>query len=428
LAIDEGKIVKIAKFSNLPSASTKVDLKGLITLPGLIDSHVHLRDQNLVYKESFFTGTASAANGGVTSVIDMPNNEPVTSDVTTLKNRMKKAEDNILVNVAFNSAFPSNFDEISQIVRVGAVGFKLYMSNNVGSIDYERDDVLVAAFLEAKKNNVPVAVHAEDKKVIDQQKKDIDNVEMDVVRAYVKSHPPEAEDKAIQRIIKLTQRTDVSVHFCHLSSALGLKSVMSAKKMGLPVTCEVTPHNLLLSSDQYQNKGTLAITDPPLRSQEDVNALWSGLKNGFIDIIASDHAPHTIAEKTANSIQKLKPGIPGLETSLPLLLNQINKGHLSLGEFVRLTAENPARIFSLIKRGFISEGNWADLVVVDMKRKHKIDSSAFLSKAHYSPFDGLQVKGKPVKTFVNGNLVMDDGEIVAHVGSGCIIGSSCSTI
>jgi dihydroorotase len=357
----------------------------------------------------------------------MPNNNPVTSDGFALKKRMSDAEGNILVNVGFNSAFPSNLEDISEIVKAGAVGFKLYLSSNVGELDGENDDVLIAAFLEAKKNGVPVAVHAEDREIIDNQKKEIEKVNSNIISAYVTCHPPEAEDKAIQRIVKLTQQTGVSTHFCHLSSALGLKSVTSAKKMGLPITCEVTPHNLLLSADNYQRSGTLALTDPPLRPQKDVNALWNGLKNGFIDIIASDHAPHALDEKNVDSIQNLKPGIPGLETTLPLLLNQINQGRLSLKEFVKLTAEKPAKIFSLDNRGSISEGNWADLVVVDLKREHKIDSSAFYSKAKYSPFDGMQVIGKPMKTFVNGELVMDDGKIVVPLGTGSIIRKSNSS-
>jgi len=239
--------------------------------------------------------------------------------------------------------------------------------------------------------------------------------------AYVQAHPPEAEAQSIQRIIQLVKKSGVQVHFCHVSSALGLNAVLMAKKTGLPVTCEVTPHNLFLSSEQYRRSGIFALTDPPLRTREDVSALWSALKRGFIDVIASDHAPHAFEEKNVDSVWEAKPGIPGLETTLSLLLTRVNEGRLSLAELVRLTAEEPARIFHLSKRGFLEEGNWADLVVVDMKREHEIDSSVFFSKAKYSPFDGMQVKGKTVKTFVNGRLVMDEGEIVAESGTGQIV-------
>ncbi|HUS87831.1 MAG TPA: dihydroorotase family protein, partial [Desulfosporosinus sp.] len=367
LAIDDGKIVKIAKETNLPPASTKMNLKGHITLPGLIDSHVHLRDQQLAYKEDFFTGTAAAAAGGVTLVVDMPNNKPVTMDSFSLKERMKMAEKQVLVNVAFNSAFPNRLEEIAEVVKAGAVGFKVYLSNRIGGIDVDDDELLFAAFREAAEKDVPVAVHAEDRKIIEERRREMEAAGRNDMEAYVKAHPPEAEAQSIQRIIRLVKKSGVQVHFCHVSSALGLNAVLMAKKAGLPVTCEVTPHNLLLSSEQYRRSGFFALTDPPLRTREDVSALWSALKRGFIDVVASDHAPHAFEEKTVESVWEAKPGIPGLETTLSLLLTRVNEGRLSFAELVRLTAEEPARIFHLSKRGFLEEGNWADLVVVDMK-------------------------------------------------------------
>jgi len=421
LAIDNGKIVKIAKNTNLPPASTKINLKGHITLPGIIDSHVHLRDQQLAYKEDFVTGTAAAAAGGVTSVIDMPNNKPVTLDSFSLKERMKLAEKRVLVNVGFNSAFPKNVEEISEVVKAGAVGFKVYLSNRIGGIDVDDDELLFAAFKEAKENGVPVAVHAEDKKILEERRRELTAAGQSDTAAYVKAHPPEAEAQSIQRIIRLVKRSGVHVHFCHISSVLGLDAVLKAKKAGLPVTCEVTPHNLLLSSKQYKRSEFFALTNPPLRTQKDATALWNALKRGFIDMIASDHAPHTLEEKNVDSVWKAKPGIPGLETTLSLLLSQVNEGRLSLPELVRLTAEEPAKTFNLSERGFLGEGNWADIVVVDMKREYEIDSSIFFSKAKYSPFDGMCVKGKPVKTFVNGKLVMDEGEIITESGTGHIL-------
>jgi dihydroorotase len=421
LAIDKGKIVKIAKNTNLPPASTKMNLKGHIMLPGLIDCHVHLRDQQLAYKEDFVTGTAAAAAGGVTSVIDMPNNKPVTLDSFSLKERMKLAEKRVLVNVAFNSAFPKTVEEISEVVKAGAVGFKVFLSNRIGGIDVDDDELLFAAFKEAKENGVPVAVHAEDKKIIEERRREMETAGQNDTAAYVNAHPPEAEAQSIQRVIRLVKRSGVHVHFCHISSALGLDAVLIAKKAGLPVTCEVTPHNLLLSSEQYNRSEFFALTDPPLRTREDAAALWSALKCGFIDVLASDHAPHALEEKNVDSVWEAKPGIPGLETTLSLLLTRVNDGRLSLLELVRLTAEEPAKTFNLGERGFLGEGNWADIVVVDMKREYEIDSSVFFSKAKYSPFDGMRVKGKPVKTFVNGKLVMDEGEIVTESGTGHIL-------
>lgn len=421
IAIDNGRIVKIAKKTNLPLASKTIDLKGQITLPGLIDSHVHLRDQQLAYKEDFVTGTAAAAAGGVTSIIDMPNNKPVTMSVSSLKKRISQAEKRVLVNVAFNSAFPKTLDEISEIVDAGAIAFKVYLSNRIGGINIDDDEQLLNAFQEAAKNGVPVSVHAEDRETICQLRRELEMTGQNDTEAYVKVHSPHVEAKAIKRVIQVIKNSGVHVHFCHLSSVEGLDAILTAKNDGLHVTCEATPHNLLLSSKHYGLSGFLALTDPPLRSQPDVSYLWSSLKRGNIDIIASDHAPHALEEKKTNSVWDTKPGIPGLETTLSLLLTQVNAGRLSIQDLVRLTSEQPAKIFNVNRRGFLEEGNWADIVIVDMNCEHVIDVSLFHSKAKYSPFNRMRVKGKPVKTFVNGKLIMDAGEIVAEPGFGHIL-------
>ena len=225
IAIDEGKIVKIGKDANLPFASKKFNLNGHIILPGMIDCHVHLRDQQLAYKEDFRTGTAAAAAGGVTSVVDMPNNNPVTMNVSSLKERMRVAKEQILVNVAFNSAFPERLHEITEVVKVGAVGFKLYMSNRIGGIDIDDDESLVSAFREVAVNNVPIVVHAEDREIISKKREEMVAAGLKDVDAYVKGHPPEAESKSIQRIVCLVRKTGVHVHFSHISSELSMNII-----------------------------------------------------------------------------------------------------------------------------------------------------------------------------------------------------------
>jgi dihydroorotase len=183
----------------------------------------------------------------------------------------------------------------------------------------------------------------------------------------------------------------------------------------------VTPHHLFLSVENLKNVGAMALTVPPVREEHHAKALWTGIKEGLVDVIASDHAPHTFEEKMANTVWNVKTGIAGLETTLPLLLTEVNCGNLLLADIVRLMAEKPAKIFSLKERGFLSEGNNADLTVIDLKRRGKIDASKFYSKAKFSPFDGWQFEGKPVKTFVNGELVMDEGEIVGKAGVGRVL-------
>jgi len=421
IAIDNGRIVKVTKETNLPQASAQLNMKDCLVLPGLIDSHVHLRDQQLAYREDFTTGTAAAAAGGITTVIDMPNNRPVTMDSKTLRERMQLAEKQILVNVAFNSAFPRQTEEISRIVKEGAVGFKLYLLQQIGGINIDDDNALRHAFKAVTEANVPIAVHAEDKTTLEAAKKKMQDAGRNDAEAFLMAHPPEAEVKAVQHVTELAQNSGAHVHVCHVSSSAGLKAILKAKRTKLSITCEVTPHHLLLTSQSLSKQGNLALMLPPLRTQADTEALWNALRRGSIDTIASDHAPHSLEEKASQSIWDVKPGIAGLETMLPLMLTEVNNNRLTIPELVRLTSEKPAEILHLQNRGRISKGYLADLVVVDMKREHKIDASRFYSKAKFSPFDRWKVKGKPMKTFVNGQLVMDEGEIVAKPGTGRII-------
>jgi dihydroorotase len=421
VAVDDGKIVKVAKKTNLPSASEKIDLQGNFILPGLIDVHTHLRDQRQAYEETFATGTAAAAAGGITLCGDMPNNEPVTMDVETLEERMSTALGRTLSNVAFYSAFPVYPRSIPSIANAGAVAFKLFMTKQIGGTDIDSDDSLEKTFQQTHQSQIPVAVHAEDKEMLESAQERLKLTGQNGLDAYLKAHSPSAEERATNRIIRLVEKTKAQVHFCHISSKLGLDAAMNAKNAGLPVTCEVTPQHLLLSSLDLKRSGTIALCDPPIRGKEDNEAIWEALKDGSIDIIASDHAPHLLEEKRAESIWSVKPGFPGLETTVPLILNEISKGRVSIADLIRLMAEKPAEIFHLRNRGHLEKGYSADITVVDMHREHRIDASKFHSKAKYSPFDGWKLKGKPIKTFVNGQLVMDDGEIIAKPGVGQII-------
>jgi len=421
IAIEKGRIFKIVKETNLPKASSKLNLNGNIVLPGLIDSHVHLRDQERAYKEDFFTGTAAAAAGGFSLVMDMPNNKPVTMDVQSLRERMKLAEKRVLVDVAFYSAFPETLKEIRSIVREGAVAFKLFLLEKIGGLNIDDDTAVLRAFSEVKKADVPVAVHAEDKDAFESKMKRMQNENRNDIDAHLEAHSSNVEVKAVQRIIRLVKKSEAHVHFCHVSSAKSLGLIKNAKDVRVNITCEVTPHHLLLTTQDLKRYKNLAVTIPPVRVREDVKALWIALKQGLIDTLGSDHAPHVVEEKKRESVWEVKPGIAGLETTLPLMLTQVNKGRLTLAELVQLTSKKPAEMFRLRDRGALGKGCLADLVVVDIKREHKIDSSRFHSKAKFSPFDGWKVKGKPVKTFVNGRLVMDEGEIVAKPGTGQIL-------
>lgn len=420
IAINEGRIDKVAKGSNLPCASEKINLSGMLILPGIIDVHAHLRDQELSYKEDFYSGTCAAANGGVTLLLDMPNNKPVTMSSGALKERMKIASGKIIVNVAFYSAFPEDISEIRRIICAGAKAFKVFLSHKVGGIDPNDEDKMISAFREVADANVPIAVHAEDGSILRKRFREIgDRGSLD---AYLEVHSIEAEVRGVTYAIRLARGSNARTHICHVSTSEGLRIITGEKSRGLSISCEVTPHHLLLSEKDLRRIGNIALVNPPFRPLPDVLYLQWALENGLIDIVASDHAPHAFKEKDASSVWDVSAGISGVETMLPLMLTMVNKGHISLSTLVKVLSENPSRIFGFRDRGRIKEGFYADLVVVDLKREWTIDSTEFYSKAKFSPFDGWRVKGKPMKTFVNGVLVADEGEIVAKPGSGKIVG------
>ena len=286
IAIDNGRITKIAKETNLPQASARLNMNGFLVLPGLIDSHVHLRDQQLAYREDFITGTAAAAAGGITTVIDMPNNKPLTMDSQSLRERMQLAEKRILVNVAFNSVPPHRTEEISQIVSEGAVGFKLYLLQQIGGVNIDNENALKRAFEAIAETKVPIAVHAEDKTLLEEAKKEIQKAGRNDVEAFLEAHPPDAEVKAIRRVTGLAQNSGVTAHICHVSSAAGLKTIQKAKGPNVNLTCEVTPHHLFLTAQYVKKQGNMALMLPPLRTKSDTEALWKALRQGLIDTVA----------------------------------------------------------------------------------------------------------------------------------------------
>jgi len=241
------------------------------------------------------------------------------------------------------------------------------------------------------------------------------------LEAFLAAHSFDAEENAIRRITQLSRRSGGHLHICHVSSKPGVNIIIRAKKLGFDVTCEVTPHHLLLTSRSLKKCGNTALEVPPLRKPSDVAYLWRSLQKGSVDTIASDHAPHSLSEKNAESVWDVKPGIAGLETMLPLLLTQVNKRRLTLKRLVQLTCENPARIYRVKDRGNLKKGSIADITVINLRKEHRIDASSFYSKAKFSPFDGWKVKGKAVKTFANGQLIMDDGGIQVKPGCGSII-------
>jgi dihydroorotase len=423
IAIEEDKIYKIGRETQMPQADEKIDLHNLLVLPGLIDEHVHLRDEGRAYKEDFTSGTSAAVAGGFTTVLDMPNNDPVIMSVRTLRNRMEIAQTKIVANVGFYSEFPKNLAETKDIVAEGAVGFKLFMGSPIGGLNVDDDQALTEALKAVGELKVPLAVHAEDHTTLMANEAKLKQAQKAGVADYLRAHTEKVEQTAVQRMLKLSQQMDVHLHFCHVTSQEGLSAIEEAKKSERKgkVTCEVTPNHLLLTSEDAKRLGAMAIMAPPLRDKPHRDALRKGLDDGVVDTVGSDHAPHTQEEKSASNVWEVKAGVPGLETTLPLLLTQIKKNQLTIVQLVHLLAEKPAEIFALNDRGVLEAGKNADITIVDYNQRFKIDAAKFKSKAKFSPFDGWEVQGKVVKTIVNGQVAFDEGEVVAKAGTGCVV-------
>ena len=412
ISISDGKIIYVGREAGAPKAERVIRGRGLLALPGPIDVHVHLRDEELSYKEDFYTGTCSAVAGGITSVLDMPNTSPPVNSPSRLRERMAKARDSIVANVGFYSLFPSSLDEIGAIAEAGAVGFKAYLHEPKTALPIWDGEVLRRAVGLANEAGLPVAFHAEDGSVIEEAERGLGR-SVGAVERFVLSRPPEAELRAVERLARALR--GLRVHICHVSVP---EAVKLAKSAGFSV--EATPHHLFLDASAYERFGPLALMDPPLRRGGLVSGLRDLLYSGLIDVVASDHAPHAFEEKLDPS--SAPPGIPGLETLLPLLLNEVAERRLSLARLVELLCLRPAEIFGL-DAGLLEPGRPADIVLVDLKTRIEVEPERFLSKAKYSPFKGLRLRGAPSYTIVNGVLAFERGEIVAERGCGRILKS-----
>jgi len=428
IAINDGKICSIDREERLPKASTTINAQGNLVLPGLIDVHTHLRDLDLEYKEDYHSGTCAALAGGFTTVLDMPNTLPLTDSALRLREKMAVASGRIVANTGFYTCLPAKEAELKQLKDLGAMGCKVYLHHPLTTLDVDDDNVLLHTLHVLENLDMILTVHAEDRRLIEDLEAKFQAAANSSPFNRLKTHPPQAEVKAVQRILSLIRGIRPRLHFCHISTGGASSLISQAKAEGLSVTYEVTPHHLFLSETLLHEVGSLAFVDPPLRHSTAQRSLWHDLLTGSIDVVASDHAPHTLKEKRHSDMWAVPSGFPGLETTLPLLLTMVARDKLSLEHLVAVLARNPARIFRLDGKGVIAAGFDADLTVVDMDQEFIIDSSTFYTKAKYSPFDGMKVVGRPVQVFLGGNLVMEEGEILSKPGSGTILRPSLTTV
>lgn len=408
IAIENEKIVKLGKDTSLPNAEEVIDAKGNYILPGLIDVHVHFREPGDSSKEDWTTGSSAAVAGGVTTVMDMPNTQPPTTTVALLEEKRKIAAKKSTVDYGFHfGATTNNIEEIKRVQGIKAV--KFYMGSTTGSLMVSNDAILFEELKILGEKGLIAMAHAENREMIQYWTEKLKKAGRDDPISYAESRPVICATEATNRVIYLSKKAKNKLHLCHVSTKGEIELIRRYRKEQ-PLTAEVVPHHLFLTEEDFKSLGSLVKTNPPLRSRDDQRALWTGIQNGIIDTIGTDHAPHT-KESKEKSIWEASAGVPGLETLLPLLLNEVNKKNLTLNKIVELTSKNPARIFGIKNKGRIEIGYDADLTIIDLKKEQRVRDEDLFTKCGWSPFNGWKLKGWPVATILRGNVVFKEGEI-----------------
>jgi len=403
IGIRAGRVAALGVLST-DTADAVTDCRGLHILPGVIDTQVHFREPGLEHKEDLASGSLSAVMGGVTGVFEMPNTNPLTVTRETFEDKIRRATGRMHCNFAFFiGGTHENAAELPVLERLaGCAGVKVFMGSSTGSL-LVPDDEGVGAIL--KVINRRAAFHSEDEYRLEERKPL--RVPDDPT-----SHPvwrdPEAALRSTKRLVALAHKYGKRIHVLHISTAEEMAFLADHKDVA---TVEVTPHHLTLDETAYTRLGTLAQMNPPVRDRAHRAGIWAAVHNGVVDVLGSDHAPHTLAEK-----QKPYPnspsGMTGVQTLVPLMLDHVNAGTLSLERFVDLSSHGPSRIFNIARKGRIAVGYDADLTIVDLKRRETITNRWVASKAGWTPYDGVTVTGWPVGTIVNGRTVMWQGELM----------------
>ena len=402
VGVTGGKVVAVG--AGLGDAGEMIDCTGLDVLPGVIDSQVHFREPGLEHKEDLESGSRAAVLGGVTAVFEMPNTNPNTDTAERVHDKLRRAHHRMWCDHAFYvGATADNAEQLKELERIpGTSGVKIFMGASTGSLLVDDDDALARVLASGTRR---VAIHAEDEARMNARKDH--RVENDP-----SSHPVWRDDEsaliATKRIVGLARKARRRIHVLHITTPAELEFLAQHKDIA---TCEVTPQHLTLAAEEaYPRLGTFAQMNPPIRSRAHRDGLWYWLNQGVPDVIGSDHAPHTREEK-ARSYPASPSGMPGVQTLLPLLLDHVAKGRLSLQRLVDLTSAGAQRVFGLVTKGRIASGYDADFSIVDLKAQWTVEESWLASRCGWSPFTGVALTGRPIGTIIRGQKVMWEGSL-----------------
>ncbi len=405
VGVRNGRIAGLGELSATDAGET-IDAAGLTIFPGVIDTQVHFREPGAEHKEDLKTGSLAAVMGGVTAVFEMPNTDPLTINSAALQDKLDRAKGRMHCDHAFwVGGTAENADDIPELERLpGAAGVKVFMGSSTGSL-LVADDAGVRAIL--KKTRRRAAFHSEDEFRL------TDRFRMRVA-GDPSSHPvwrdAETALSSTRRLVRIARETGAPIHVLHVSTAEEMRFLADHKGVA---SVEVTPHHLTFSADDYLRLGTLLQMNPPIRDAMHREGVWAGVADGTADILGSDHAPHTLEEK-ARPYPASPSGMPGVQTLVPVMLDHVAKGRLSLLRFMDMTSAGPARLFGIAGKGRIAVGYDADFTVVDLKRSMRIENSWGASRAGWTPYAGMEVTGWPVGTIVRGRRVMWEAELLTR--------------
>ncbi len=403
--VQQGKITQVSPEISSPVAQ-EIDAAGLTLLPGVIDPQVHFREPGLEHKEDLFTASCACAKGGVTSFLEMPNTRPLTTSQAALNDKLHRAAEKCLVNHGFFiGATVDNLPDLRQANPTP--GIKIFMGSMQGALLVDQEAALEAIFAEGSRL---IAVHAEDQARIAERRQQFLGNKNPVVHSQIQDN--QAALSATQLALRLSRKYQRRLHILHLSTAEEAELLRQEKPAW--VTAEVTPQHLLLNTKAYETLGTLAQMNPPLRSPYDNEVLWQALLDGVIDFIATDHAPHTLAEK-AQEYPQSPSGMPGVETSLPLMLTQAMQGRCTIAQVTKWMSTAVARAYGILNKGVIAPGYDADLVLVDLDTYRPVLRQELLTKCGWSPFEGWTLTGWPVLTIVGSQVVYERGKLYTDV-------------
>jgi dihydroorotase len=403
LAIRDGRIAAIGDLGGIAAAET-IDCKGLHILPGVIDTQVHFREPGLTHKEDLETGSRAAVMGGVTGVFEMPNTDPLTITEETFSDKVRRGTHRMHCDFAFYvGGTRENYAQLPVLERAkGCAGVKVFIGSSTGSLLVEDDEGLRKIIGVIRRR---AAFHAEDEYRLNERKGL--RVEGDP-----RSHPVWRDEtaalQATQRLVKIAREYGKRVHVLHISTRQEMEYLQDHRDVA---SVEVTPHHLtLVAPECYERLGSRAQMNPPVRDAAHREGIWKGLLQGTVDVLGSDHAPHTLEEKS-KTYPASPSGMTGVQTLVPIMLDHVNAGRLSLARFVDLTSAGPQRLFNIAGKGRIMAGYDADLTIVDLKREETITANWIASRSKWTPYDGVKVRGWPVGTFVRGKRVMWQGEL-----------------